>query len=101
MLDELQVYGEPISLGVRLRGVRADVRGVAVVVVLRPVEVPGGIGDLAADEPVRLTWDSVTGSFVGAVTAASAGIYDLVVRAEAVPGAGDLVVAESVAVIEP
>jgi hypothetical protein len=102
-VDELHLHGEPISLRVRLRGVRADVdvRDVAVVAALRPVSVPGETSDMAAGESVRLTWDSVTGYFAGAITAASIGLYDLAVMAEAVPGAGDLAVAESVAVIEP
>ena len=100
-VDELYAPGEPVPLRVRLREVAADVRGVAVAAVLRPVSVPGTNGDMAAGEPVRLAWDEAGGCFAAEVTAVEVGVYDLAVTAEAVPGAGDLTVAESVAVIEP
>ena len=100
-VDELYVRGEPIPLTVRLRRVVGDVRDVAVAAVLRPVNRGTVMGDVAADEQVRLTWDEASGCFVGEITALFAGMYDLTVTAESVPGAGDLAVAESVAVIEP
>ena len=56
---------------------------------------------MAAGEPVRLAWDEAAGCFAGEITAAAAGVYDLAVTAESVPGAGNLTVTESVAVIEP
>jgi Lecithin:cholesterol acyltransferase len=100
-VDELYVLGEPIPLQVRLRGVQADVSGVVVVAVLRLVSGPGATGDKAAGAPVRLAWDEASEDFAGEITAARPGVYDLAVTAEAVPGAGDLTVNESVAVIEP
>jgi pimeloyl-ACP methyl ester carboxylesterase len=87
-VDELYLRGEPIPVRVRLREVAADVRGVTVAAVLQ------------GREPTRLTWDSAQEGFTGEVTAEQAGLYDLTVTAEAVPGAGDLSVTESVAVID-
>ena len=98
-VDELHARGEAIPLRVSLRGVEGEVRDVVVAAVLRLVSGPGTAGDIGG--PVRLWWDAAARCFSGAVTAAQAGIYDLVVTAEAVPGAGDLTVAESVAVIDP
>lgn len=100
-VDEVYVLGEPIPLQVRLRGVQADVSGVVVVAVLRLVNGLGAAGDMAAGAPVRLVWDEASEEFVGEITAARPGVYDLAVTAEAVPGTGDLTVNESVAVIEP
>lgn len=100
-VDELYAQGEPIPLKVRLLGVQADVRDVVVVAVLRPVSGSAASGDVAATARVRLVWDEAAGYFAGEITAARPGIYDLAVKAEAVPGAGDLAVAESVAVIGP
>ena len=101
-VDELHVRGEPIPLTVRLRRVEADVRDVAVAAVLRPVSGPAADGSGAADEQVRrLTWDETAGCFAGEIAAPGAGVYDLTVITESVPGAGNLTVTESVAVIEP
>ena len=100
-VDELHVRGEPVPVRVSLRRVDGDVRAVAVVAVLQPVSGPGEAGDVAAGEPVRLAWDDRAGCFAGEITGVPAGMYDLAVTAEAVPGAGDLAAAESVAVIEP
>jgi pimeloyl-ACP methyl ester carboxylesterase len=100
-VDELYAQGEPIPLRVRLREVHTDVRHVAVAAVLQPVSGPGATGDRAAAEPVRLAWDEASGCFTGEITATRPGLYDLAVTAEAVPGAGDLAVSESLAVTEP
>ena len=100
-VDELHVRGEPIPLTVRLRRVEADIRAVAVAAVLRPVSGPAAAGNGAAGEQVRLAWDEAAGCFAGEIIAAWAGVFDLAVTAESVPGAGDLTVAESVAVVEP
>jgi hypothetical protein len=100
-VDEMYAPGEPVPVRVRLREVGADVRGVAVAAVLRLVSGPGAQGEMGAAEPVRLAWDEGGGCFAGEVRPAGAGVYDLAVMAEAVPGAGDLAVTESVAVIEP
>jgi len=89
-LDELYVRGEPITVRARLRRVEADPRNTAVAAVLQP-----------AGEPVRLAWDSAQACFTGEVTANRAGLHDLAVTAEAVPGAGDLTVTDSVAVVDP
>jgi pimeloyl-ACP methyl ester carboxylesterase len=100
-VDEMYAPGEPIPLRMRLREVGADVRSVAVAAVLRLVSGPVSQGDIAAAAPVRLVWDDAFGCFAGEVTPADAGMYDLAVTAEAVPGVGDLAVTESVAVVEP
>ena len=97
----MHVRGEPIPLTVRLRRVEADVRGVAIAAVLRPVSGPAAAGDGAAGEQLRLAWDETVGCFAGEITAAGAGVFDLAVTAESVPGAGNLTVTDSVAVVEP
>jgi hypothetical protein len=96
-VGDLYQPGEPIRLSVQIRRAGPDVGGAAVAAVLRPVEGPAAaVGSGAA---ARLAWDAGTGGFYGEVTAFEPGVYDLVVTAEAVPGAGDLAVTESVAVI--
>ena len=100
-VDELHVRGERIPLTVRLRRVEADVRGVAVAAILRPVSGPAAAGNEAVGEQVRLTWDEATGCFVGEITPPGAGMFDLAVTAESVPGAGNLTVTELVAVVKP
>ena len=100
-VDEIYGSGEPVPLQVRLCNVRGNVEGVAVAAILRPAGETGVPGAAAAREPVRLTWDQANGCFAAEITPAGIGIYDLTVTAEAVPGAGNLTVSESVAVIEP
>jgi hypothetical protein len=98
-VDDLYVAGEPIPLQVRIRGTGSDVSSTTVAVSLRPVDGP------ATSEPgtapmARLTWDATADGFTGELTAVQPGVFDLTVTAEAVPGAGDLTVTESVAVME-
>jgi hypothetical protein len=99
-IDEVHPLGEPIRLCVRVRGADADVRRVAVAAVLRPVDGPAATGQPVAAWDGRLVWDEGLGGFAGEVIPGRAGVYELSVRADAVPGAGDLAVTESVAVIE-
>jgi hypothetical protein len=98
-VDDVYLPGEAIRLAVSLRGVAGDVRDVAVAVVLRPVDGPAAANG-AAGRRARLAWDATAEWFAGEVTPDQPGVYDVAVAAEAVPGAGDLAVTESVAVIE-
>jgi Lecithin:cholesterol acyltransferase len=95
-VDDSYLVGDSIPLTVRLHEVAAGVRDVPVAAVLRPAQTARGA--VAAQE-ARLAWDERAGCFAGELTALQPGIYDLTVTAEAVPGAGDLVATESLAVI--
>lgn len=98
-IDNAYLPGEPIGLKVSLHGASGDVRDVAVGVALRPVDGPAAAG-VGARRRARLAWDAAELCFSGELIADWPGVYDVVVAAEAVPGAGDLAVTESVAVIE-
>jgi pimeloyl-ACP methyl ester carboxylesterase len=94
-IEELQSACRPISLTSHVREVARDaVAGHPVWATLTPAG-----GQRRLDE-IRLDWDGEQGAFVGALHAQPAGLYDVTVQARAVPGAGDLVVADSVQVID-
>ena len=92
-LDELHPAGAPIQVGAALREVDADVSGRPVWVRLRPV---GGGGRV----DVQLSWDPVQGGFEGELPSQVPGLYEIRVSAWEVPGAGDLVATDTVAVVE-
>ncbi|MEV7148488.1 hypothetical protein AB0O05_18540 [Streptomyces sp. NPDC093084] len=101
-LEELHLPGRPIPLRVRLReypAVRAPLTGPPMPAVWATVRRAGG--DHAALADVRLEPDASSGEFAAELAALEPGLYDVLVRARAVPGAGDLAVAETVAVVAP
>lgn len=85
-LDELVLAGESSDIAVRVTDALADVSGVAVW-----AEFAG------AD--IRLEHDRARDMFVGQLPGAAAGLHEVVVRAEAVPDAGDLAASQLVEVI--
>ncbi len=93
-LDELHAAGTPIRVTAALREVDADVSGQRVWVRLRPVRGRGTGVD------VLLIWDDATGSFAGELPGQAPGLYEVRVSAREVPHAGDLVAADTVAVVE-
>ena len=118
LLDELHPAGAPIRVGAALREVDADVSGRPVWARLRPV---GGGGRV----DTQLSWNAAQGGFEGELpgqvpggppggdaSAAPAGgfegelpgqvpgLYEIRVSAREVPGAGDLVATDTVAVVE-
>ena len=92
-LDELHPAGAPIRVGAALREVDADVSGQPVSARLRPV---GGGGRVDA----QLSWDATQGGFEGELPGQAPGLYEIRVSAREVPGAGDLVATDTVAVVE-
>ncbi|MDQ3153292.1 MAG: hypothetical protein M3R63_16805, partial [Actinomycetota bacterium] len=92
-LDELHPAGVPIRVGVALREVDADVSGRPVSARLRPV----GGGWRAK---VQLSWDAAQGGFEGELLGQAPGLYEIRVSAREVPCAADLVVTDTVAVVE-
>jgi hypothetical protein len=102
-LEELHAQGDPIPLRVRLRattttgGELSNPTPPVVRAVLRRVE--GGAPARVAE--VCLDWDPDTGSFVTDLPGREPGLYDVAVKARAVPGVGDLTATDTVAVVEP
>ena len=92
-LDELNAAGAPIRVEVALREVQADVGGQGVWARLRPVGGRGGVD-------VQLSWDAAQGGFEGELPGQVPGLYEIRVSAREVPGAGDLVATDTVAVVE-
>jgi hypothetical protein len=93
-LDELHAAGTPIRVTAALREVDADVSGQRVRAKLRPVRGTGA----RVDVPLR--WDDGPGCFVGELPGLAPGLYEVRVSAREVPRAGDLVAADTVAVVE-
>jgi len=91
-LDELHEAKAPIRVEATLREVDADVRGLPVWARLR------GAGSAPAE--VRLDWDQARGCFTGDLPGQASGLCEVRVVAREVPGAGDLVAADTVAVVE-
>jgi hypothetical protein len=101
-LNELHGWGQPIPLGVRLRGDHL------------PEAVSGAPGSLrpwatlrAVEGPrtplaeVRLDWDERSGGYTTELPGPPPGLYDVEVTVRAVPGAGDLSATDTVAVASP
>ncbi|HEU0089603.1 MAG TPA: hypothetical protein VFQ77_18490 [Pseudonocardiaceae bacterium] len=93
-LDEVHAAGEPIAVTATLREVDADVSGQGVWALLRPH------GDeTAAPVGTRLEWDGGLGCFRGTLPGQAEGLYDVEVLSQQVPGAGDLDISDTVAVV--
>jgi pimeloyl-ACP methyl ester carboxylesterase len=93
-LDDVYPAGEPIALEATLRGVEGDVSGQGVWVLLRPHGDP-----VAVAVDARLEWDGQRGCFRGMLPGQAEGLYDVEVRAQRVPGAGDLMTCDTIAVV--
>jgi pimeloyl-ACP methyl ester carboxylesterase len=93
-LDELYPAGEPIRLTARIRQVEAEVSGQPVWATLTPVGE-----DLAVPVDVRLDWDTKRECFIGILPWQADGLYEVRISAQQVPGAGDLWVADTIAVL--
>ncbi|MGH3902111.1 MAG: lipase/acyltransferase domain-containing protein [Pseudonocardiaceae bacterium] len=91
-LDELHAAGTPIRVTAALREVDADVSGQRVWARLRPVR--------GRRVDVPLSWYDGLGCFVGELPGQAPGLYEVRVSAREVPRAGDLVAADTVAVVE-
>jgi hypothetical protein len=100
-LDDMHGEGTPMPLRVRLRGDSppgtepGDLAGLPVWASVRPADAPGTVTE------TRLDWDAGTASFTAELPGRPAGMYDVKVSARAVPGAGDLSVRDTVAVVAP
>ncbi|MFD0349774.1 hypothetical protein ACFQ0M_34625 [Kitasatospora aburaviensis] len=94
-LDELHLAGLPVPVRVRVRG---DVPGsgepAAVWALLRQPDEPR-----ARTAEVKLEWDPADRCYGADLPGQRPGLYDLKVTARAVPGAGDLTVTDTVAVV--
>ncbi|MEV0544323.1 MULTISPECIES: alpha/beta fold hydrolase [Nocardia] len=86
-VEELALAGHRIEIAVRVANSEADVCAVAVWAEF-------------ADDAVRLDWDSDREVFTGLLPASVAGLHEVKVSAEAVPGSGDLNAAQLVEVVE-
>ena len=93
-LAELHPAGAPIRVEATLREVQADVGGQRVWARLRPVGGRGGV------DRAQLSRDAVQGGFEGELPGQVPGLYEIRVSAREVPGAGDLVATDTVAVVE-
>lgn len=94
-LDELYPAGEPIPLSVTGSEIHAALGGKPVWAMLRPCE-----DDQAEPVEIRLAPDESTGAFVGAFPGRPSGLYEVTVSVREVPGAGDLDVGDTIAVLD-
>lgn len=97
-LDELYATGTPIRITATLREVDADVSNQVVKARLRPVR--GRAAEQADQMNTPLSWDDAQGCFTGELPGQPPGLYEVRVSAREVPRAGDLVAADTVAVVE-
>ncbi|MGH3778528.1 MAG: lipase family alpha/beta hydrolase [Pseudonocardiaceae bacterium] len=97
-LDELHTEGTPIRVTAALREVNADVSGQPVKARLRAIR--GQLAGPPGRVDVPLNWDGGLGCFTGELPGQGPGLYQVRVSARHVPRAGDLVVADTVAVVE-
>jgi hypothetical protein len=99
-VDDVHAERTPVPVHVAIRGEDAPTGPPAEVEVwatLRAADAPPGESGIE----VRLTADSTAGAYVGEFTGQPPGVYEIVVDAEAVPGAGDLTARDLVAVVIP
>lgn len=98
-LDDLHAEGAPMPLRVRLRGETPPAAGqvdgapLKVWATVHPVDEPGAVTE------TRLDWDQATSTFITDLAGRAAGMYDVKASVRAVPGAGDLSVSDTVAVV--
>jgi Lecithin:cholesterol acyltransferase len=93
-LDELYAAGQPIPLTATFRQVRADLSAQPVWATLTPTG-----DDETAPVDVPLEFDARRQGFVGELPGLPQGLYDVWVSAREVPAAGDLWVADTIAVV--
>jgi pimeloyl-ACP methyl ester carboxylesterase len=87
-LDEVTLAGENFDLRARVVGADTDAT---------QVSVWASVDDVPQ---TRLEWDVSSESFVGRLAGLPAGVHDVSVSADAVPGAGDLDAHQSIEVID-
>lgn len=98
-VEELHAAGQPIPVSATIREVDADLAGQAVWARLRPA-AEGAAALAAGQVHARLDWDSAQGCFHGLLPGQPEGLYQLEVKAQEVPHAGDLNAVDTVAVID-
>ena len=99
-LDDLYPAGVPAPIVVSVHGVAADeaARGLVKVVVRRADDDQGS--SIAPGDRVAMSWDGDRSAFVGELSPSEPGLYEVSVRARAVPGAGDLACEDSIAIVD-
>lgn len=100
-VDEMIPAGNPYPMTVRVHGVPDDAAAAALIkATVRPTDDSGDAGHAAAPSRVTLEWDGARSAFAGQLPTLSPGMYEVTVRARAVPGGGDLECTDSVAVVD-
>lgn len=97
-IEELHPSATPVPVQVSVRGVAESVERVPVWVQVFPAD---GVGRQPVVAEGRAVWDTDRAAFDCEVPGLEPGLYDVVVKARSVPGAGDLVCADSFGVVEP
>lgn len=97
-VGELHAAGTPVPVQVAVRHAVGPVEQVPVWVQAFPAD---GVGGRAALAEVRAVWDPKRQMFAAELSGLGPGLFDVVVKARSVPGAGDLVCADAFGVVEP